>query len=170
MPFGLTNAPAAFMDLMNRVFTQYLDKFIIVFMDDILVYSKTPKEHEEHLRTTLQLLGDHKLYAKFSKCDFLLSKVHFLGHVVSKEGVSVDPAKVEAVSKWTLPTSVKEIRSFLGLAGYYRRLVKGLSKIVAPLMTLTQKGKKYEWTEKCDRSFQELKDKLTTTSTLILPI
>ncbi|KAL5553902.1 hypothetical protein UlMin_041303 [Ulmus minor] len=99
MPFGLTNAPAAFMDLMNRVFTQYLDKFIIVFIDDILVYSKTPEEHEEHLRVTLQLLRDSKLYAKFSKCDFWLSKVHFLGHVVSKEGVSVDPAKVEAVSK-----------------------------------------------------------------------
>ncbi|KAL5560311.1 hypothetical protein UlMin_036522 [Ulmus minor] len=109
MPFGLTNAPAAFMDLMNRVFTQYLDKFIIVFIDDILVYSKTPEEHEEHLRVTLQLLRDSKLYAKFSKCDFWLSKVHFLGHVVSKEGVSVDPAKVEAVSKWAAPTSVTEI-------------------------------------------------------------
>ncbi|KAL5538583.1 hypothetical protein UlMin_045492 [Ulmus minor] len=119
MPFGLTNAPAAFMDLMNRVFTQYLDKFIIVFIDDILVYSKTPKEHEEHLRATLQLLRDNKLYAKFTKCDFWLSKVHFLGHVVSKEGVSVDPAKVEAVTKWAAPTSVTEIRSFLGLAGYY---------------------------------------------------
>ncbi|KAL5537339.1 hypothetical protein UlMin_046267 [Ulmus minor] len=109
MPFGLTNAPAAFMDLMNRVFAQYLDKFIIVFIDDILVYSKTPEEHEDHLRVTLQLLRDSKLYAKFSKCDFWLSKVHFLGHVVSKEGVSVDPAKVKAVSKWAAPTSVTEI-------------------------------------------------------------
>ncbi|KAL5567777.1 hypothetical protein UlMin_024352 [Ulmus minor] len=109
MPFGLTNAPAAFMDLMNRVFAQYLDKFIIAFIDDILVYSKTPEEHEDHLRVTLQLLRYSKLYAKFSKCDFWLSKVHFLGHVVSKEGVSVDPAKVEAVSKWAAPTSVTEI-------------------------------------------------------------
>ena len=133
MPFGLTNAPAAFMDLMNRVFAQYLDKFIIVFIDDILVYSKTPEEHEEHLRVTLQLLRDSKLYAKFSKCDFWLSEVHFLGHVVSKEGVSVDPAKVEAVSKWAAPTSVTEIRSFLGLAGYYRRFVEGFSKIASPL-------------------------------------
>ncbi|KAL5578516.1 hypothetical protein UlMin_020215 [Ulmus minor] len=169
MPFGLTNAPAAFMDLMNRVFTQYLDKFIIVFIDDILVYSKTPEEHEEHLRVTLQLLRDSKLYAKFSKCDFWLSKVHFLGHVVSKEGVSVDPAKVEAVSKWAAPTSVTEIRSFLGLAGYYRRFVEGFSKIASPLTALTRKGKKYEWTEKCDKSFQELKNRLTTAPTLTLP-
>ena len=169
MPFGLTNAPAAFMDLMNRVFAQYLDKFIIVFIDDILVYSKTPEEHEEHLRVTLQLLRDSKLYAKFSKCDFWLSKVHFLGHVVSKEGVSVDPAKVEAVSKWAAPTSVTEIRSFLGLAGYYRRFVEGFSKIAAPLTALTRKGKKYEWTEKCDKSFQELKNRLTTAPTLTLP-
>ena len=128
MPFGLTNAPAAFMDMMNRVFAKYLDKFIIVFIDDILVYSKTREEHEEHLRTTLQLLRDHKLYAKFSKCDFWLNKVHFLGHVVSKEGVSVDPAKVEAVSMWATPTNVTEIRSFLGLAGYYRRFIEGFSK------------------------------------------
>ncbi|KAL5554469.1 hypothetical protein UlMin_041870 [Ulmus minor] len=142
MPFGLTNAPAAFMDLMNRVFAKYLDKFIIVFIDDILVYSKTPEEHEEHLRVTLQLLRDSRLYAKFSKCDFWLSEVHFLGHVVSKEGVSVDPAKVEAVSKWAAPTSVTEIRSFLGLAGYYRRFVEGFSKIAAPLTALTRKGKK----------------------------
>ncbi|KAL5567930.1 hypothetical protein UlMin_024505 [Ulmus minor] len=156
MPFGLTNAPAAFMDLMNRVFVKYLDKFIIVFIDDILVYSKTPEEHEEHLRVTLQLLRDSKLYAKFSKCDFWLSEVHFLGHVVSKEG-------------WAAPTSVTEIRSFLGLAGYYRRFVEGFSKIAAPLTTLTRKGKKYEWTEKCDESFQELKNRLTTAPTLTLP-
>ena len=101
------------------MFTKYLDKFIIVFIDDILVYSKTPKEHEEHLMTTLQLLRDHKMYAKFSKCDFWLSEVHFLGHVISKEGVSVNTAKFEAISKWVAPTSVTKIRSFLGLAGYY---------------------------------------------------
>ena len=115
-----------------------------MFINNILVYSKTPKEHEEHLRTTLQLLQDHKMYAKFSKCDFWLSKVHFLGYVVSKEGVSVNPAKVEAVSKWAAPTNVTEIRSFLGLAGYYRRFVEGFSKIAAPLTALTHKGKTYE--------------------------
>ena len=119
MPFGLTNAPAAFMDMMNQVFTKYLDKFIIVFIDDILIYSKTQEEYEEHLRITLQQLREHKLYAKLSKCDFWLNKVHFLGHMVSKEGVSVDPTKVVAVSKWLTPTSVTKIRSSLGLAGYY---------------------------------------------------
>ncbi|KAL5555998.1 hypothetical protein UlMin_038234 [Ulmus minor] len=120
MPFGLTNAPAAFMDLMNRVFKAYLDKFVIVFIDDILVYSRSQEEHANHLRMVLQTLVEHRLYAKFSKCEFWLQSVQFLGHVISKDGLSVDPAKIEAVSKWAAPTSVTEIRSFLGLAGYYR--------------------------------------------------
>ena len=109
MPFGLTNAPAAFMDLMNRVFKPYLDKFIIVFIDDILVYSKSKEEHVQHLKITLQTLRENQLYAKFSKCDFWMTKVHFLGHVVSQEGIQVDPQKVEAVSKWSRPTTVTEI-------------------------------------------------------------
>ena len=109
MPFGLTNAPAAFMDLMNRVFREYLDKFVIVFIDDILIYSRDPQEHAEHLRIALHTLKKHQLYAKFSKCEFWLDKVHFLGHVVSKEGIIVDPAKVEAVEKWPVPKSVTEI-------------------------------------------------------------
>ena len=109
------------------------------------------------------------MYTKFSKCDFWLDKVHFLGHVVSKEGVSVDPVKIEAVSKWVTPTSVTEIRSFLGLAGYYRRFVKGFSTLAAPLTALTRKGKKYEWTEKYAKSFQELKDRLTSAPILTLP-
>ncbi|KAL5543368.1 hypothetical protein UlMin_007152 [Ulmus minor] len=169
MPFGLTNAPAAFMDLMNRVFKEFLDKFVIVFIDDILIYSKTKEEHEEHLRITLRTLDEHKLYAKFSKCEFWLDKVHFLGHVVSKDGVSVDPAKIEAVSKWPAPTNVTEIRSFLGLAGYYRRFVEGFSSLAAPLTALTKKGKKYEWTEKCEESFQELKRRLTSAPILTIP-
>ncbi|KAL5546420.1 hypothetical protein UlMin_006107 [Ulmus minor] len=119
MPFGLTNAPAAFMDLMNRVFKAYLDKFVIVFIDDILVYSRSQEKHANHLRMVLQTLVEHRLYAKFSKCEFWLQSVQFLGHVISKDGLSVDPAKIEAVSKWAAPTSVTEIRSFLGLAGYY---------------------------------------------------
>ncbi|GJU94736.1 putative reverse transcriptase domain-containing protein [Tanacetum coccineum] len=123
MPFGLTNAPAVFMDLMNRVFHEFLDKFVIVFIDDILVFSKSKEEHEEHLRTVLQILRQEKLYAKFSKCEFWLSKVAFLGHIVSAEGITMDPAKVEAITKWPRPTSVTEVRSFLGLAGYYRRFV-----------------------------------------------
>ncbi|KAL5545122.1 hypothetical protein UlMin_008906 [Ulmus minor] len=150
------------MDLMNRVFKEFLDKFVIVFIDDILIYSKTKEEHEEHLRITLRTLEEHKLYAKFSKCEFWLDKVHFLGHVVSKDGVSVDPAKIEAVSKWPAPTNVTEIWSFLGLAGYYRRFVEGFSSLAAPLTALTKKGKKYEWTEKCEESFQELKRRLTS--------
>jgi hypothetical protein len=121
LPFGLTNAPALFMDLMNQVFQPYLDKFVVVFIDDILVYSNSFEEHEEHLRQTLQTLRDHQLYAKLSKCEFWLKRVTFLGHVISTEGVFVDPQKVKAVLKWERPTSVTEIRSFLGLAGYYRR-------------------------------------------------
>ena len=117
MPFGLTNATAAFMDLMNRVFSPYLDRFVIVFIDDILVYSKIEKEHAKHLRLILRTLRNVQLFAKFSKCEFWLDKVGFLGHVVSTEGVSVDPQKVEAVSNWKRTTTVTEIRSFLGLAG-----------------------------------------------------
>ena len=123
LPFRLTNAPALFMDLMNRVFQSYLDKFVVVFIDDILVYSKSFEEHEVHLRQILQTLRDHQLYVKLSKCEFWLKRVTFLGHVISAEGVFVDPQKVEAVLKWERPTSVTEIRSFLGLAGYYRRFI-----------------------------------------------
>ena len=131
------------------MFREYLDKFVIVFIDDILIYSKTQKEHEEHLEIVLQTLKDHKLYAKFSKCEFWLDRVHFLGHVVSAEGIYVDPAKIEAVSNWKAPKSVTEVRSFLGLAGYYRRFVEGFARLAAPLTALTRKGKRYEWTEKC---------------------
>lgn len=146
MPFGLTNAPAAFMDLMNRVFKEYLDEFLIVFIDDILIYSRDREEHAEHLRVALQILKEHWLYAKFSKCEFWLENVQFLGHVISKEGITVDPTKIEAVSRWSRPTSVTEIRSFLGLAGYYRRFVEGFSSLAAPLTALTKKDKKFEWT------------------------
>ncbi|KAI3437402.1 uncharacterized protein J3R85_005383 [Psidium guajava] len=128
MPFGLTNAPTVFMDLMNRVFKSYLDKFVIVFIDDILVYSKGEEEHKEHLRKTLQTLHEHQLYAKFSKYEFWLDQVTFLGHVISGEGITVDPTKIEAVVNWPRPTTVIEIRSFLGLAGYYRRFVGGFSR------------------------------------------
>jgi len=169
MPFGLTNAPAAFMDLMNRVFRPYLDQFVIVFIDDILVYSSNKSEHEEHLRTVLETLRKHQLYAKFSKCEFWLSQVAFLDHVISTEGISVDPAKIEAVQGWKQPTCVTEIRSFLGLAGYYRRFVEGFSKIAAPMTKLIQKEVKFEWTAKCEKSFQELKDRLTSAPILAMP-
>ncbi|KAL0543903.1 hypothetical protein IC582_019008 [Cucumis melo] len=169
MSFGLTNAPAVFMDLMNRVFREFLDTFVIVFIDDILIYSKTEAEHEEHLRMVLQTLRDNKLYAKFSKCEFWLKQVSFLGHVVSKAGVSVDPAKIEAVTGWTRPSTVSEVRSFLGLAGYYRRFVENFSRIATPLTQLTRKGVPFVWSKACEDSFQNLKQKLVTAPVLTVP-
>ena len=137
MSFGLTNAPAAFMDLMNRVFRPFLDQFVIVFIDDILVYSKSKADHARHLRLVLQTLRENQLYVKFSKCEFWLEEVAFLGHVVSKAGIQVDPKKIEAITEWQRPTIVTEVRSFLGLAGYYRRFVKDFSRIAALLTRLT---------------------------------
>ncbi|KAL0539787.1 hypothetical protein IC582_024005 [Cucumis melo] len=169
MSFGLTNAPAVFMDLMNRVFREFLNTFVIVFIDDILIYSKTEAEHEEHLRMVLQTLRDNKLYAKFSKCEFWLKQVSFLGHVVSKAGVSVDPAKIEAVTGWTRPSTVSEVRSFLGLAGYYRRFVENFSRIATPLTQLTRKGAPFVWSKACEDSFQTLKQKLVTAPVLTVP-
>ena len=170
MPFGLTNAPAAFMDLMNRVFKPYLDQFIVVFIDDILIYSKTKEEHFEHLRIVLQTLREHKLYAKLKKCDFWMDQVPFLGHVISGKGISVDPAKVQAVSEWQRPATPTDIRSFLGMAGYYRRFIMNFARIAAPLTRLTKKGVKFEWTDQCEKSFQELKNHLISAPVLTLPI
>ena len=170
MSFGLTNAPAAFMDLMNRVFKDYLDKFVIVFIDDILIYSQSETEHEHHLRLVLQRLREHRLYAKFSKCEFWMPQVSFLGHIVSKDGILVDPSKIEAVKNWPRPTSVTEVRSFLGLASYYRRFVEGFSKIATPLTELTRKSNRFEWTDRCEKSFQELKERLITAPVLSLPV
>ncbi|GKC92942.1 putative reverse transcriptase domain-containing protein [Tanacetum coccineum] len=157
MPFGLTNAPAVFMDLMNRVCKPYLDRFVIVFIDDILIYSKSRKEHEGHLKLILNLLKKEELYAKFSKCEFWLSKVQFLGHVIDSEGIHVDPAKIEAIKDWASPKTPTEIRQFLGLAGYYRRFIEGFSKIARPMTKLTQKSVKFEWGEKAEAAFQLLK-------------
>jgi hypothetical protein len=150
MSFGLTNAPAYFMNL-------------------ILVYSKSVEEHEQHLRVVLGKLRAHKLYAKFRKCEFWLEKISFLGHILTAEGVAVDPRKVETVSNWQQPTNVSEIRSFLGLAGYYRRFIEGFSKIARPMTEFLKKEKKFNWTELCETSFQELKRRLTTAPVLTLP-
>ncbi|KAL0537464.1 hypothetical protein IC582_026442 [Cucumis melo] len=169
MSFDLTNAPAVFMDLMNRVFKNFLDSFVIVFIDDILIYSKTEAEHEEHFHQVLETLRANKLYAKFSKCEFWLRKVTFLGHVVSSEGVSVDPTKIEAVTNWPRPSTVSEIRSFLGLVGYYRRFVEDFSRIASPLTQLTRKGTPFVWSLACESSFQELKQKLVTAPVLTVP-
>ncbi|GJX81526.1 putative reverse transcriptase domain-containing protein [Tanacetum coccineum] len=169
MPFGLTNAPAVFMDLMNRVCKPYLDKFVIVFIDDILIYSKNKKEHEKHLKIVLELLKKEELYAKFSKCEFWIPKVQFLGHVIDSEGIHVDPAKIESIKDWTSPKSPTEIRQFLGLAGYYRRFIEGFSKIAKPMTKLTQKKVKFEWGDKQEAAFQLLKQKLCSAPILALP-
>ncbi|XP_052728435.1 uncharacterized protein LOC128195239 [Vigna angularis] len=169
MPFGVTNAPAVFMDYMNRIFRPYLDRFVVVFIDDILIYSKTQDEHEEHLRAVLLVLREKELYAKLSKCEFWMKEVQFFGHVVSVGGISVDPAKVRAVLDWESPRSVTEVRSFVGLAGYYRRFIEGFARIVAPLTQLTRKDRPFAWTDLCEERFQELKVKLTSAPVLIIP-
>ncbi|GJV41483.1 putative reverse transcriptase domain-containing protein [Tanacetum coccineum] len=169
MPFGLTNAPAVFMDLMNRIFHEYLDKFVIVFIDDILVYSKSEEEHEQHLRIVLEILRQKKLYAKFLKCEFWLQQVAFLGHIVSADGIIMDPSKVEAITKWPELLQVDGGKSFLGLAGYYRRFVEGFSRLALPLTQLMRKGEKFVWTDERQESFEELKQRLVSAPILTLP-
>jgi len=169
MPFGVTNAPAVFMDYMNRIFHEFLDKFVVVFIDDILIYSKSPEEHSEHLRIVLQFLKERQLFAKLSKCEFWLSQVQFLGHVVSSEGIRVDPSKVEVVTRWERPTTPTKIHSFWGLAGYYRKFIKGFSCLALPLTKLTQKEQDFKWNDDCEASFQELKRGLTSAPILFLP-
>jgi len=169
MSFGLTNAPAYFMYLMNKVFMEYLDKFVVVFIDDILVYSKDDQEHEEHLRLVLQKLRENQLYVKLSKCEFWLNEVSFLGHVIPDGGIAVDPGKVRDVLDWEPPQTVSEIRSFLGLAGYCHRFIENFSKIAKPLTSLLEKGMDFKWTDDCQNSFEELKKRLTTTPVLAMP-
>jgi hypothetical protein len=143
MSFGLTNAPAHFMYLMNSVFMLKLDRFVVVFIDDILVYSQNEEEHAEHLRIVLTQLHDKQLYAKFSKCEFLLKKVPFLGHVLSRDRISVDPTKVQEVLDWKAPTTISEIQSFLSLVGYYRRFILDFSKLAKPMTQLLHKDVKF---------------------------
>lgn len=157
-----------FMDLMNRVCNPFLDKSVIVFIDDILIYSKSQEEHGRHLREVLEVLKKEKLYAKFSKCDFWIREVQFLGHVVN-QGIMVDPTKIEAVMKWEHPKIPTEIRSFLGLAGYYRRFIQGFSSIATPLTALTHKGDTYAWSDKHKEAFEKLKKKLCEAPILSLP-
>nr|GFA76352.1 putative reverse transcriptase domain-containing protein [Tanacetum cinerariifolium] len=157
------------MDLMNHVCKPYLDKFVIVFIDDILIYSKNKKEHEEHLRTILKLLKKEELYAKFSKFEFWIHKVQFLSHVISSEGIHVDLAKIESIKDWESPKSPTEIRQFLGLAGYYRRFIEGFLKIAKPMTKVTQKNIKFEWGDKQEAAFQLLKQKLCSAPILALP-
>jgi hypothetical protein len=169
MSFGLTNAPAYFMYLMNKVFMEYLSKFVVVFIDDILVYSRNEEEHEELLRLVLQKLRENQLYAKPSKCEFWLSVVSLLGHVIIDGGIAMDLGKVGDVLKWEPLTTVSETRSFLGFSGYYRRFIEGFSKILKPLTSLLEKEKKFIWLEACQNSFDELRKMLITAPVLVMP-
>eukprot|EP00253_Pinus_taeda_P014588 PITA_14588 len=168
LPFGLTNAPATFMCLMNNLFHPYLDQFVLIFIDDILIYSRTIEEHYEHLRIVLQTLREHQLYAKFSKCDFFKEEIQYLGHVITKEGIAVDPEKIKAIMDWPVPKDVADVRSFMGLAGYYRRFVEGFSRVASPITSLQKKGKSFQWTPNCQKSFEQLKHLLTTTPILCI--
>ena len=169
LPFGLTNAPATFMHLMNSIFRPYLDDFIIVFLDDILIFSKTLAEHKIHVRKALDLLRRNKLYATAKKCAFFKEKLTFLGHVVSAEGISMEEDKVKSIRQWPAPTSVVGVRSFLGLAGYYRKFVKNFSKIASPMTKLLQKNEPFQWKEPQQKAFEALKLAVSTAPTLILP-
>ncbi|GKF42148.1 putative reverse transcriptase domain-containing protein, partial [Tanacetum coccineum] len=157
------------MDLMNRVCKPYFDKFVIVFINDILIYSKNKKEYEEHLKAILELLKKEELYAKFSKCEFWIPKVQFLGHVIDSQGIHVDPAKIESIKDWVSPKTPTKIHEFLGLAGYYRRFIEGFSKIAKSMTKLTQKGVKFDWGDKEEAAFQLIKQKLCSAPILALP-
>ena len=150
------------MSLMNSVFWNYLDHFVQVFLDDILIYSKNEKEHEEHLRLVLTCLREHKIFGKLSKCYFFQKEIHYVGHIISGEGILVDPEKVKAIEDWPIPKNAHEVHSFMGLAGYYQRFVEGFSKIAKPITTLQRNGIRYEWTNECDVAFAELKILLTS--------
>jgi hypothetical protein len=168
MPFGLCNAPATFQSLMNEVLRPFLRRFALVFFDDILIYSKTFAEHIQHVRAVLTILQQHQLIAKRSKCAFRESSIAYLGHVISAQGVAMDPEKVQAVADWPRPRSVHAVRGFLGLAGYYRKFVKDFGAIARPLNALLKKDG-FCWSEEATKAFAALKTALTTTPVLALP-
>jgi hypothetical protein len=149
MSFGLTNAPAFFINLMNSVFMDYLDKFVMVFIDDILIYSQSEEEHVDHLKMVLQRLREHQLYAKLSKCEFWINEVVFLGHIINKDGLAVDQKKVADILNWKAPTDARGIKSFTGMARYYRRFIEGFSKIAKPMKALLANKVEFKWTQKC---------------------
>lgn len=168
MPFGLTNAPVTFQSLMNSIFHSELRKFVLIFFDDILVYSASWKDHLRHLELVLQRLQEHQLYARLSKCSFGLAEVSYLGHKVSGIGVSMENDKVEAIVQWPRPSNVKQVRAFLGLTGYYRRFIKNYASIAGPLIDLLKK-EAFLWGEEAETAFQQLKNTITTAPVLCLP-
>ncbi len=170
MPFGFTNAPATFCTLMNDIFCEWLDDFVVVYIDNILIYSSSLEEHAEHLRKVFQSLRENKLYAKLEKCEFGVTEVDFLGHKITQEGLMMDDHKVKAILDWEPPKSVPALRSFLGLASYYRKFIKNFAKIAAPLTNLLKKSAvTYEWEEACDETFGTLKGILVKAPVLKLP-
>jgi hypothetical protein len=169
MSFGLTNAPVHFTYLMNSVFMPELDKFVVVFIDDILIYSKNEEEHAQHLWIVLTRLREHQLYAKFSKCAFWLEEIQFLGHVLSANEIVVDPSKVKDILEWKPSTTVDQVRSFLRLAGYYRKFIPDFSKLVKPITSLLKNDTKFNWSSRCNEAFEQLKVLLTTAPVLAQP-
>jgi hypothetical protein len=169
LTFGLTNAPATFQSVMNDMLRPYVGKFVVVYLDDILIFSKTAKEHLSHLRQVLQTLRENQFYANPKKCDFMKEEISFLGHQVSANGLKVDPEKVRAVADWRVPKDVHGVRSFLGLANYFRRFLQSHSKMVVPLTNLTRKDKCWEWTEECQEAFEKVKHALTNAPVLAPP-
>ena len=165
-PFGLAGAPGCFQTLMNNIFRPYLDEFILVYLDDILIYSKTKEEHLKHIRIVLELLRKHKLYGKRSKCDFMKDSIAYLGHIITRDGITVDPKKVDAIRTWDIPQNLTQVQSFLGLCNYYRRFVKDFAKLGTPLSDLTKKDKPFEWGKEQQKSFDILKKRLTETPVL----
>ena len=172
MPFGLTNAPATFCTLMSKIFHPYLDKFVVVYLDDIVIYSNTLntlKEHVEHLRKVFKILRQNELYVKKEKCSFAKEEVSFLGHRIRDGKLMMDDSKVKAIQEWDPPTKVPQLRSFLGLVNYYRRFIKGYSARAAPLTDLLKKNKAWEWDERCQQAFEDLKRVVTEEPVLALP-
>jgi hypothetical protein len=169
MPFGLTNAPSTFMRLKNEVLRAFIGRFVVVYFDDILIYSKSLEDHLDHLHAVFEALRDACLFGNLEKCTFCIDQVSFLGYVVTPQGIQVDQAKVEAIHSWPVPTTVTQVRSFLGLAGFYRRFVKDFSTIAAPLHELTKKGTTITWAAAQQDAFSVLKDKLTHAPLLQLP-
>jgi hypothetical protein len=169
LPFGLTNAPGTFMHLMHETFRQFLDDFVLVFLDDILIFSKTLEEHERHVQQVLGVLRKEKLYAKESKCELVKTEVEFLGHIVGRRGLSMVEEKVKAISEWPTPRNVSEVRSFLGTAGYYRQFIKGFSELATPLTMLTKDDVKFEWGSKQQDAFTRLQSAVKEGPVLALP-
>jgi len=169
LPMGLCNAPGTFMQLMNDTFRDMLDKSVLVFLDDILIFSRTKEEHERHVRAVFERLREQKLYAKRSKCEFFRSEVEFLGHRIGANGLAVSQDKITAVREWPAPSNVSEVRSFLGLAGFYRRFVKNYSKVALPITELTKEKVPFEWGAKQHEAFAALKEALCTAPVLLIP-